>query len=161
MAAQLLLLEDVDSLGRKGDLVNVKPGFARNFLIPQGFAVTANKQTLRLKAKLEEERRLKAIEDKKESQGLAAKIEGITLVKVVKVDHEGHMYGSVSPHDVLQMIQDHARVELDRRSVGLKQPIKTTGVHTITLKLKEGVAASFNIKVLSEEEHAKASAATA
>jgi large subunit ribosomal protein L9 len=151
MAAQLLLLEDVEALGRSGEIVNVKPGYARNFLLPQGLAVTANKHALRMQERLKEERLKRAISDKKEAEELASKIEGITLSKVVKVDHEGHMYGSVTQADVLHLIQDHAKVELDKKSVLLKHAIKSTGVHAITVRLKEGVTATFNLKVMSEE----------
>jgi large subunit ribosomal protein L9 len=151
MATQVLLLEDVDVLGRSGEIVNVKPGYARNFLLPQGLAVVADKRALRMQQRLQEEREKKAIVDKKDSEELAARIEGKTLNKVVKVDHEGHMYGSVTLADILQLLQDDLKVELDKKSIALKHPIKTTGAHTLTVKLKEGVTANFHLKVMSEE----------
>lgn len=153
MATKVLLLEDVEALGRKGEVVNVKPGFARNFLLPQGFAVVADKHALRLQQRLQEERQKKAIVDKTESEETAARIEGLTILKVVKVDHDGHMYGSVTAGDVAQLLQDETRIELEKRSIQLKQPIKTTGVHSIVVKLKEGVTATFHLKVMSEEGH--------
>lgn len=151
MANKILLLEDVDSLGRSGDIVKVKPGYARNFLLPQGLAMVANKQALMMQEKLQEERKKKAVVEKRESEALAARIEGVTLVKVVKVDHEGHMYGSVTTLDIVHLLNDHLKLELERRNIQLKHPIKATGVHTITVKLKEDVQATFNLKVVSEE----------
>lgn len=151
--AQLLLLEDVEALGRSGEIVNVKPGYARNFLLPQGLAVIANKNALRMQERLKEERQKRAIADKQESEIIAAKIEGISLVKVVKVDHEGHMYGSVTVADIAHLIQDHIQVELEKKAIQLKHAIKATGVHAVVVKLKEGVSASFNLKVMSEEGH--------
>lgn len=155
--AQVLLLEDVDSIGRSGEVVNVKPGFARNYLYPQGLAVIADKHTLRMQQKLKEEREKQAIVDRQESEELANRINGISITKVVKVDQEGHMYGSVTAHDILHLLQDELRVELEKKSVVLKHPIKATGVHTILVKLKEGVTANFNLKVMSEEGYRNAS----
>jgi large subunit ribosomal protein L9 len=151
MATKLLLIEDVEALGRSGEIVNVKPGYARNFLLPQGHAVIANKQALRQQERLKEERQKRAIADKKDADEVAARLEGVTLTKVVKVDHEGHMYGSVTTHDIVDLLQEQQKVELDKKSIQLKHAIKTTGVHPIPVKLKEGVTTSFILKVMSEE----------
>ena len=151
MATKLLLIEDVEALGRSGDIVTVKPGYGRNFLLPQGLAVIADKKAMRQQERLIEERKKKAIEDKKESDAIAARIEGITLTTVVKVDHEGHMYGSVTAHEIVHLLQEQQNVEIEKKSIQLKHAIKTTGVHAIPVKLKEGVAATFNLKVMSEE----------
>src|SRR5258708_6007556 len=101
MANKLLLIEDVEALGRSGDIVSVRPGYARNFLLPQGFAVVADKNTLRKQKQLQETRRLQAIEDKKTAEQQSSVVQGKVLVTVVKVDEAGHMYGSVSPNDVV------------------------------------------------------------
>jgi large subunit ribosomal protein L9 len=151
MATKLLLVEDVEALGRSGEIVSVKPGYARNFLLPQGIAVIANKQALRQQERLKQERQKRAVEDLKESEAIAAHIEGMNLITIVKVDHEGHMYGSVHTHEIVNLLQEQKNVAVDKKSVQLKHPIKTTGVHPITVKLKEGVIATFNLKVMSEE----------
>ena len=151
MATKLLLIEDVETLGRSGEIVSVKPGYARNYLLPQGLAMIANKQALRQQERLKEERQKRALEDKKESEGIAAQIEGITLITVVKVDHEGHMYGSVNAHEIAHMLQEQKNISLDKKNIQLKHPIKATGVHPISVKLKEGVMTSFHLKVMSEE----------
>ncbi|MCB1114269.1 MAG: 50S ribosomal protein L9 [Chlamydiia bacterium] len=155
MSLKLLLIEDVDSLGRSGDLVEVRPGYARNFLIPQGLAKHANKEVLRLQAKLQEERQKKALEDKKDAEAIKAKLEGLELSVAVKVDPEGHMYGSVSVQDILDLILKASQVELDKKAVQLAHPIKKTGTHHITLKLKEEVVVeNITLKVSSEEDNA-------
>lgn len=151
MATKLLLIEDVEALGRSGEIVGVKPGYARNFLLPQGLAVIADKRALRQQERLKEERQKKAVEDKKESDAVATRLEGVTLITVVKVDHEGHMYGSVTAHEIADLLQEQKNVELDKKSIQLKHAIKATGVHTIPVKLKEGVTTSFTLKVMSEE----------
>lgn len=151
MATKLLLIEDVDALGRSGEIVSVKPGYARNYLLPQGLAVVADKQALRQQERLTEERQKKAVVDKEESEKVAARLDGITLTTVVKVDHEGHMYGSVTAHEIAHLLQEQQNIEMDKKNIQLKHAIKTTGVHVIPVKLKEGVTTSFNLKVMSEE----------
>lgn len=151
MATKLLLIKDQESLGRSGDIVSVRPGYARNFLLPQGVAIIADKKALLQQERLKAERQKQAAEDKKESEVLAASLEGITLTKIVKVDHEGHMYGSVTANEVAHLLQEEHNIELDKKNIQLKHAIKNTGVHTIPVKLKEGVTTSFNLKVMSEE----------
>lgn len=151
--AKLLLIEDVDDLGRSGDIVSVKPGFARNFLIPQQLAIVADKNALRKQAKLQEERQQKAIEDKKSSEELAGKLDGLTLSTIVKVDHDGHMYGSVTQMDIVHLLQDQHGIQLEKKNVPLKHAIKEVGVSELLLKLKEGVTAKVTLKVIPEEEH--------
>lgn len=151
MAVKLLLLEDVEDLGRSGDVVNVKPGYARNFLLPRRFAVLAHKGALRMQERLRLERQKKAAEDKQEAEKLAAELSKITLSIIVKVDHEGHMYGSVTAVDVLKILQEQHQAIIEKRAIQLKQPIKTTGIHEILIKLKEGISATVTLKVEPEE----------
>lgn len=150
MANKLLLLDDVESLGRSGDIVGVKPGYARNYLLPQGLAIIADKRALRMQARLQEERKKQAIIDRKESEDLAAKLEGQNLTTIVKVDQEGHMYGSVSAADVAELLEKQVSLVVDKRGIQLKHAIKTTGVHTIHVKLKEGVQATFSLTIEPE-----------
>jgi large subunit ribosomal protein L9 len=150
MANKLLLLEDVEALGRSGDIVSAKPGYARNFLLPQGLAIVADKRAVRMQARLQEERKKKAIIDRKDSEELAAKIEGQSLTIIVKVDQEGHMYGSVTPTDVADLLQQQMAIALEKKAVQLKHAIKETGVHTIHVKLKEGVQATFSLTIEPE-----------
>ena len=150
MPTQLLLLEDVDDLGRSGDLVSVKPGFARNYLLPQRKALFADENARRMQARLQEERAKKAAVDKQAAEEVAARMDDLVLTIVVKVDHEGHMYGSVSALDVVRLLQEQHGVALEKKMVQLAHAIKETGVHAIRLKLKEGVPASLKLKVLAE-----------
>lgn len=156
MANKLLLLDDVEALGRSGDIVSVRPGFARNFLLPRGLARIADKNALRMQTRLKEERSKKAILDKKESEDHAEKIKDLTVMTVVKVDHDGHMYGSVSAADVVRLLEEQSSVVLEKRAIQLPHAIKEVGVHTIKVKLKEGIATSFVLKIVPEEAHGKA-----
>lgn len=151
MRNQLLLLEDVEDLGRSGELVTVKPGYSRNFLIPQKKAVVADKFTLRMQAKLQEERSRRAAVDKKESEEIAQKIQGITLDIEVKVDPDGHMYGSVTALDIVRLFETQG-IHIERKGVLLLHPIKTLGFHSVQLKLKEGVPVQVTLNVLTEAQ---------
>lgn len=151
MSNKLLLVEDIDNLGRSGEIVSVKPGYARNYLIPRQLAVPATKATLRLQERLKEERRQKAILEKKESEAIAEQLTGLLIETVVKVDPEGHMYGSVTAADIVDMISaKYPGIAIDKKSVVLKQPIKALGEHAIELRLKEEVKAGVKLKVLAE-----------
>lgn len=149
MKNQLLLIEDVEDLGRSGDVVSVKPGYARNFLLPQKKGVIADKFTLRMQAKLKAERAKRAEIDKKEAELLSEKVDGMVMTIEVKVDPDGHMYGSVAAADIVRLFEKEGIV-LERRNIVLAHPIKTLGIHPIILKLKEGVPAHITLKVHGE-----------
>ena len=135
MQHQLLLLEDVEDIGRSGELVKVKPGFARNFLLPQKKAVVADKFTLRMQARLQKERSERAEIDRKASEETSQKLEGMVLTVEVKVDPDGRMYGSVNASDIARLLEEQG-ISLERRNVELTAPIKALGVYPIRLKLK-------------------------
>ena len=156
MKNQLLLVEDVEGFGRSGDVVSVKPGFARNYLIPQKKAVVADPFTLRMQQKLKEERSKKAIVDKKEAEELAKQLENVALTVGVKVDPEGHMYGSVSAGDIANFLQKEG-FTFERKNVVLPHPIKVLGDFDIALRLKEGVSAKIKLKIVAEGKGQEAS----
>jgi large subunit ribosomal protein L9 len=150
MANKVLLVKDVENLGRKGQVVSARPGYIRNYLVPQGFGVLATAHALRLQAQLQAERERQAMEDRQHAEAAAAKMMEVVLVAEVKVDPDGHMYGSVSSADIIHMLQEQAGLEVERRSVQLKHSIKETGVHNILFKLNEGVTAEIKLKVIAE-----------
>jgi large subunit ribosomal protein L9 len=152
MATKLLLIDDVEDLGRSGDIVSVKPGYARNRLIPMGAAIIADKNALKRQARLQEERIQKAADDKSHAEGIAKEIEGKIVKTSVKVDHDGHMYGSVSIADIVHLMQEQTQIQLEKRWIQLKHPIKKTGLYNILLKLPEGVTSAFQLKILAEGE---------
>lgn len=149
MKQQLLLLQDVEALGQKGDIVSARPGYVRNFLLPQGLAVVASPNTLRKRERLREERAKQAVVDRAEATELAKQVESLILETRVKVDPEGHMYGSVSALDIADLYQQNG-LPVEKRYVQLPRPIKATGVHKIPLKLKEDVAATCTLHIIPE-----------
>lgn len=149
MKQQLLLLKDVEALGKKGEVVTAKPGYVRNFLLPNGMAVIASANTLRKQERLRSERAEQAIVDRQESEELAKQIEAVLLEIKVKVDPEGHMYGSVSAADIAQIFQERG-LPVDRKNVMLTKPIKETGLKEISIKLKEGVNIVTKLTIIPE-----------
>lgn len=152
MKNQLLLLEDVDNVGKKGQLVSVRPGFARNFLLPQKKAIVADKNIVRLQTRLQQERQQQAKVFKEESETIAKELATTKLTLTVKVDPEGHLYGSVTALDIAKLLHSEKGLEINKRDVLLDSSIKKLGTYTVDLKLKEDVMASFSLHVLPEDE---------
>ena len=149
MRQKLLLIEDVEDLGKSGEIVSVKPGYARNFLLPKQKACIAKTHTLRMQKRLQEERAKRAIVEAKEAGELSKVLENVVLSIDVKVDPEGRMYGSVSANDIINLLEKE-NIKLDKKSIVLKHPIKKTGVFDISFKLKEGVMATCKLKIMPE-----------
>lgn len=147
---RLLLIDDVDALGRSGEVVEVKSGYARNFLVPQQKAMVATAHTLRLQTRLKDERSKKANVDKIESEELAKSIEALGEVTIeVKVDPEGKLYGSVAPKDVSEAIAQQG-IEVDKKYIKLLKAIKEVGVYDIQIQLKEEVTTHIRVHVIVE-----------
>ena len=147
MPMEVILQEDVDNLGAMGDVVKVKPGYARNFLLPRGLALEANRRNL---ATLEHTMRL--IEVKRERQRKAARaaadqIEGLVLEIKVKAGEEDQLYGSVTNMDIEKLFSARG-VSVDRRKIDLKDPIKKLGTYRISVGVAHEVKANFTLKVL-------------
>ncbi len=149
MANQLLLIEDVYPLGRIGDIVSVRPGYARNCLLPGKKAIVANKNTVRLQAKLQEERTKRIAAEKEEAEALAASLNGQEFTILVKADAEGRLYGSVVAADIARVVTEGGN-KTDKKNVVLVQPIKALGTYDITLRLKGDVTSQVKIHVQLE-----------
>lgn len=150
MKQQLLLLEDVDGLGRSGDIVTARSGYSRNYLIPQKKAIIAGAGTLRLQAKLKEERMRRAAADREESEKLAETLKSIVLEFQVRVDPDNNMYGSVTIADMIQAAAEKNIVLTRKNFPHSHYAIKNLGKKSVPLKLKEDVPATLTVEVTSE-----------
>ena len=147
---KVILKEDIPKLGRMGQTVDVARGYGRNYLIPQGKAIVATSKNLKA---LEHERMLiqrKAELARKEAEGLAEKISGVTLSLSRKVVEEDKLYGSVSVSDISQALEE-AGVEIERKLIKLEEPIKSLGEFKVPIKVHDNVTAEVIIQVLKEE----------
>src|SRR5512139_93826 len=146
---KVILTEDIPKLGKTGDTVDVARGYGRNYLVPQGKALLASSKNVKA---LDHKRRLlmrKAEMVRKEAEGLAEKIKGITVSLARKVVEEGKLYGSVTASDLLQALQDRGIV-LERKQIKLDEPIKALGEYKIAVKYHADVEAEFTVQVVEE-----------
>ena len=147
---KVILKEDIPKLGRMGEMVRVAPGYGRNYLIPQGKAIQATSKNLKA---LEHERMLiqrKADLARKEAEGVAGKISGLTLTLSRKVVDEDKLYGSVSVSDISRALEE-AGVEIERKLIRLDEPIKSLGEFQVSVKVHADVTAEFTVQVVKEE----------
>jgi len=157
---EVILLERIEKLGQMGDVVKVKPGFARNFLLPQKKALRANKDNL---AFFETQRvQLEALNLKRreEAQAVSVKMDGLKVLMVRQAGEGGQLYGSVSGRDVADAIKD-AGYTVERRQVNLDSPIKTLGSYPVRVSLHPEVAVTVVITVARSQEEAERAAAAA
>jgi len=155
---QVILLERVAKLGQMGDVVSVRDGFARNFLLPQGKALFASKANIAGFEARKAELEARNIETRKEAEALAGKLEGRKFVLIRAAADSGSLYGSVSPRDIAGAAKE-AGFDLDRRRVELSAPIKTLGLHSVTLRLHPEVEVGVEINVARSLEEAELQAA--
>jgi large subunit ribosomal protein L9 len=143
---KVILADDVRGLGHRGETVTVKPGYARNFLLPQGFAWEATAANLR---RLTEEKKKydeKMMQGKSVAEEAAKKVDGITVTILKKAGEEGHLYGSVTPAEIADALVAK-NVEVDRRRIELAEPIRSLGTHTVHVRLHRDVVATLTVDV--------------
>ena len=151
MSVKVVLRQDVDHLGDRGQIVNVAPGYARNFLIPKGLAYTATEGNLQV---LELEKRAWArheAKDADEARGLAAKIAGVQLTVTKRAGENGLLYGSVTTSEIAELLAAQG-VAVDRRKIRLDDAIKQVGTFTVPVRLHRQVTADVSLQVLAASE---------
>ena len=151
---EVILLERVENLGIMGDVVRVKPGYARNFLFPNEKAVPASNEN---KASFENKRleiEAKNIETKAEAEKVASKIKGEILILVRQAGDSGQLYGSVNSRDIKNTLKDMG-YELDRNQISLNKPIKSVGIHNVSIALHPEIYVEVIANVARSEEEAK------
>ncbi len=154
---EVILLERIEKLGQMGDTVRVKPGFARNYLLPQKKALRATKDNM---ARFEHQRadlEARNLERRKEAEQVAAKMEGTVIVLVRQAGDSGQLYGSVSARDVMDGLEA-SKTAIERRQVVLDRPIKTLGIHKVRIALHPEVSVSIDVNVARSEAEAEAQA---
>ncbi|CUH65371.1 MAG: 50S ribosomal protein L9 [Pseudomonadota bacterium] len=151
---QVILLERVAKLGQMGEIVDVKPGYARNFLLPQGKALTASEankaQFDAQKAQLE----ARNLETKKEAEALGEKLDGQQFIVIRQASDGGNLYGSVTPRDAADVATE-AGFTVDRKQVVVLEPIKALGLHTVAVVLHPEVTVHIDLNVARSDEEAE------
>ena len=150
---QVILLERVSKLGQMGDVVDVKPGYARNFLLPQGKAQTASETNITAFEKQKSQLETKNLETKKEADALLGRLGGQTFLVIRSASDSGALYGSVSPRDAAE-VATSAGFSIDRKQISLVKPIKELGLHEMSVVLHPEVTATVILNVARSTEEA-------
>ena len=155
---QVILLERVAKLGQMGDVVNVKPGFARNYLLPQGKALTASERNIAdfeaRKAQLE----ARNLETRKEAEALGERLAGQVFIVIRSASDGGALYGSVTPRDAAEAAETGG-FTVDRKQIVLTRPIKDLGLHDVSVTLHPEVEVTIQLNVARSAEEAELQAA--
>ena len=151
---QVILLERIGRLGQMGDVVRVKDGFARNFLLPQGKALRATDDNRKRFEKDRVQLEARNLELKGEAEGVSTKLDGQTFVTIRQAGDTGQLYGSVSTRDIAEAVSAGG-VSVDRRQILLDKPIKALGVHNIRVQLHPEVVVKVAINVARSAEEAE------
>lgn len=146
---QVILKENVKDLGNIGEVVNVKDGYARNFLIPRGLAIEANPKNI--KAMEYEKRKIQefAKKAKASAEELSAKLSQTTIMIKAKTGEEDRLFGSITAMDIADALKKEG-IEVDRKKIILSEPIKRLGDYTVSVKIHPDVTAQLNIQVVKE-----------
>jgi large subunit ribosomal protein L9 len=147
---KIVLRDDVDSLGRKGDLVDVADGYARNFLVPRGLAMKATKGVAKQAEAMRRNREALEARDREAAQAIAARLDGVRIEVKARAGEGGKLFGSVTNADVADAVRGATEVELDRRSIDLPEPIKELGPASLPVRLHPDVAVELQVEVVAE-----------
>ena len=146
---QVILKEDILNLGFKGDVVNVKKGYGRNYLIPQGKAVIASESALKMLAEDNRQRAHKLAKIKADAEALAASLNGVSVSIATKASESGKVIGSVTSVQIADTLAEKG-FTVDRRLIALKEPLKELGAHKVVIKLHKEVSAEVEVVVVAE-----------
>lgn len=151
---QVILLERIGRLGQMGDVVNVKNGYARNFLLPQKKALRATKENLSRFEKERAQLEARDLELKKEAEAVAAKLDGAKFITIRQAGDTGQLYGSVTSRDIAEVITGGG-FTVDRRQIVLDRPIKSLGLHLTKVALHPEVIVQVSLNVARTEDEAE------
>jgi large subunit ribosomal protein L9 len=150
MAVEVILRDDVPNLGKIGDVVRVKPGYARNYLLPRGLAIEANNKNLRV---LEHQKRViaaKADRDRKAAEAHAKRVDGIELRVQARAGEDGRLFGSVTNLDIERLLAARD-ITVDRRRIQLDEPIKHLGTYSVEVLIGRDVRATVQLVVEADQ----------
>jgi large subunit ribosomal protein L9 len=155
----VILLERIENLGQMGDTVSVKPGFARNFLLPQKKALRATKENQAVFEAKRAQLEAQNLERRKEAEQIAGKVEGLKVIMIRSAGDTGQLYGSVTARDIADAVSE-AGMTVSRAQVVLDKAIKVLGLHQIRLRLHPEVSIEITVNVARSEAEAETQAAT-
>ena len=147
---KIVLREDVENLGRKGDLIEVRDGYARNFLMPRGLALKATKGIVKQSESMRRSREARETRDRTEAEELVAKLNDARIQVTARAGEGGRLFGSITAADIAEAATAQTGVEIDRRKLALDEPLKELGPAEIELRLHTDVTATLQVEVVAE-----------
>ena len=143
----IILLQDVETLGTSGDIIKVKPGYARNFLFPRGLAVRSSKRNRALADEKKNSAKAKQLRETQVYEELVNKLKNIEVTIEVQVGGEDRLFGSVTSQDIHKALIEKG-VEIDRHSIELEEPIKALGIYDVNVKVAKGLLQEIKVYVI-------------
>ncbi len=147
---KVVLREDVEKLGRKGDLLEVADGYARNYLVPRGLAIVATKGVVQQATAMRRNRQVRDDRDKEAAQELATRLTTSPVQVKARAGEGGKLFGSVTSADIVAAVKDQTKVELDRRKLTLVEPLKALGPAEVPVQLHPEVTINLAVEVVAE-----------
>lgn len=147
---QVILKERLENLGDAGEIVNVKPGYARNYLLPKGLAYEATQANVRRIEREKEQRHKRAADELQDARRRATSLEGVSVTFTARAGEEGKLFGSITSSDIAEKLEEQG-VQVDRRQIQLDEPIKSLGVFTVPVRLHAEVKPEIKVWVIKEE----------
>jgi large subunit ribosomal protein L9 len=148
----VILRSDVAKLGRKGDVLDVSDGYARNYLVPKGLALRASDGALNQAAAMRRSRDLKEAKDREGAEEVARRLTPAVIRIPARAGTEGRLFGSVTAADVAEAVLVQTGVTVDRRRIHLEEPIKSLGMHDVPLRLHAEVEAHLQVEVVTDRQ---------
>jgi large subunit ribosomal protein L9 len=147
---KVILRTDVSDLGKRGDILDVSDGYARNYLVPKGLAMKASAGAAAQAASMRRARDQRDAQDRAAAEALATRLVPKVITVSARAGTEGRLFGSVTASDIATAVEAQANVQLDRRKIVLPEPIKTLGTHTVPVKLHADVEFPVTLDVVAE-----------
>lgn len=148
---KIILTKDVDALGNEGDIVEVKNGYARNYLLPEGFAIIASEGNMKTWKNEKAARDRRIAKDTEKAKQQAESLSAISYEIKMKSGEEGKLYGSVTSQDIAEVVIEKSKIEIDRKKIVLSEPIKALGEYKVFVKVYKDVKAELTVIVSPEE----------
>ncbi len=149
---KIILTKDIDKLGSFGDVINVKDGYAKNYLMPNGFAILATPGNIKQSEILKKSKIKAEAKNIKEATGIANELDGTKLIFKVKSSAEGKLYGSITNKDIAEKILSFKKIEVDRKKIELEDTLKETGVYEIEIKLYKDIKCNVTVSIEADKK---------
>lgn len=147
---KIVLRDDVDNLGQKGDVVDVADGYARNYLVPRGLAIRAERGVVKQAEAMRRNRSAREQRDREAAQTLAARLTERTVSVPARAGEGGKLFGSITAADIVAALQDQLGIELDRKRLSLDEPLKELGPVELPVRLHTDVVATLKVDVVAQ-----------